>query len=267
MLREAENRFPLTCSEFLINARAKSDSVSVTGREIAGGLPEVSRGVHFLLMSASPRHELARKPFPWATFQLGWLFFGMLAVTQAALAAGSPSVSIKTNYYAVGGTNVMLIRNSMFATRPFAPTNAFDAFTHWTVRADYQFRPSRGSWVLHNPRVNLSITVTLPRWIPGLPVSPGLVQTWNEYLTNLTTHEAGHVKIGFEASEEVQRRLEGMPGYATASDARGAAAALVNELIDEFRAREREYDRQTRHGRSQGAVLRPPRPIGSPGKT
>jgi len=245
----------------------KTKPIRAAGSGTPESLPQVSRGLRPLHMTARPRHELARRPFPWAAFQLGWLFFGMLAVTQVALAAGSPSVSIKTNYYVVGGTNVMLIRNSMLATRPFAPTNAFDAFTHWTVRADYQFRPSGGSWVLHNPRVNLSTTVTLPGWIPGLPVSPGLIQTWSKYLTNLTTHEAGHVKIGCEAAEEVQRRLEGMPGYATASDARGAAAALVNEVIDEFRAREREFHRQTRHGRSQGAVLRPPRPTGSSEKT
>jgi predicted secreted Zn-dependent protease len=191
----------------------------------------------------------------------------MLAVTQAALAAGSPSVSIKTNYYVVGGTNVMLIHHSMFVARPFAATNAFDALTLWTLRADYQFRPSGGSWVLHNPRIILSVTVTLPRWIPGLPVSPDLIQTWNVYLTNLTIHEAGHVRIGCEAAEEVQRRLEAMPGSATAPDANRAAEAIVNAVIHEFRAREREYDRLTGHGRSQGAVLRAPRPTGSPRKT
>jgi predicted secreted Zn-dependent protease len=190
----------------------------------------------------------------------------MLAATQPALAAGSPSVSIKTNYYVVGGTNVMLIRHSMFAARPVTATNAFDAFTHWAVRADYQFRPNGGQWVLHNPRINLSVTVTLPRWIPGLPVGPELIQTWNEYVTNLAAHEAGHMKIAREAAEDVQRQLEAMPGYPTAPEARRAAQTIMNEVVDEFRVREREYDRQTRHGRTQGAVLRPPSPPGSPGK-
>jgi len=192
-------------------------------------LPRASRALHRLLMPASPRRNLASKPFPWAKFPIGLFVLGMLAVTQAALAAGSPSVSIKTNYYVVGGTNVMLIHHSMFVARPFAATNAFDALTLWTLRADYQFRPSGGSWVLHNPRINLSVTVTLPRWIPSLPVSPELIQTWNVFLTNLTTHEAGHVKIACEAAEEVQRRLEAMPKYATASDARRAAEVMVNE--------------------------------------
>jgi predicted secreted Zn-dependent protease len=218
-------------------------------------------------MPASPCHERAIGPRPWRLLRLALVLFALLAGPQAALAAASLSVSIKTNYYTVGGTNVMLIRHSMSVSRPFAATNSFDAFTHWTVRADYQFRPYSGSWVLHNPRVNLSVTTTLPRWIPGLPVSPELIQAWNDFAGNLTTHEAGHIRFAREAAEEVQRKLDAMPGYATAPEAHRAAQTLVNEVIDEFRLREREYDRQTRHGRTQGAFLRHPRPAESPGKT
>jgi len=212
-------------------------------------------------------HRPKKGPCPWMASFLRLLGLVMLAVPQAGLAAGSPSVSIKTNYYVVGGTNVTLIRHSMSVARPFATTNAFDAFTHWNVRSDFQFRPSGGSWALHSPRVNASITVTLPRWIPGLPVSPELIQIWSEYVTNLTRHEIGHIQFALEAAEEVQRRLESMPRYATAPEAHRAAQAVVNEVIEDFRAREREYDRQTRHGRTQGAVLRFQRPSGPPGKT
>jgi predicted secreted Zn-dependent protease len=190
----------------------------------------------------------------------------MLIAPREVLAAGVPSISIKTNHYVVGGTNVALIRYSMSVARPAVATNSFDAVTHWTVRAEYQIRPNGNSWMLQHPRVNLSVTLILPRWIPGLPVSPELIQTWNEFLANLTAHEAGHIQIAREAAEETLRRLESMPGYASGPETKRAAEALVSEVIEEFRVRERLYDRQTRHGRTQGAILRNPRPTGPSGK-
>ena len=108
--------------------------------------------------------------------------------------------------------------------------------------------------------------MTLPRWIPGFPVGQDLVQACMDYRANLNRHEAGHIAIAREAAEEVRQKLDSMPGYPTAWVASQAAQAIVNETIEEFRAREREYDKHTRHGHAQGAVLRLPRPAGTPGK-
>ena len=195
-----------------------------------------------------------------------WAVCFLLAAANVVSAAGTPTVTITTNYYGVAGTNLMLIGKSLAASRPFAATNTFDAFTHWTVGAEYDFRPNAGMWTLHHLRVKAVIKVTLPRWIPGVPVSPELVQTWSEYVANLTKHELGHVQFAREAAEEVQRQLDSLPSSAAAPEANKAAQSIVNEVIEDYRSRERKFDRETHHGRNQGAILQLGRPSGSPGK-
>jgi len=104
----------------------------------------------------------------------------------------------------------------------------------------------------------VSVTVTLTRWIPDLTVSPKLIQSWNEFIAELTGHEARHVQFARKAADEGLRRLQSMPGCAAGSEAKQAVQALVNEVTEELRVQEREQDRQTRHGHTQSTFLRHP---------
>lgn len=76
---------------------------------------------------------------------------------------------------------------------------------------------------------------------------PTLVDKWNAYVRNLTLHEEGHVDNIAESYLDVRTAIQG----ATCPTAEAQAQATL-EVIGQF---DRDYDRDTDHGATQGAVF------------
>jgi predicted secreted Zn-dependent protease len=87
--------------------------------------------------------------------------------------------------------------------------------------------------------------VELPRLIGSVP--PAIALSWNRYIANLRTHEAGHVTYA------LSRKADVLAAARTARCERVRAA--VQRVLDEIKEHDRLYDRQTSHGIKQGAVF------------
>ncbi len=189
----------------------------------------------------------------------------ILALSLVSLQAAGPSLTITTNYYAVLGTNHTQIRQSMIASRPWSTSLPYDAFTKWDVTISFTMRRYGTNWGLNTFEVKGKASVTLPRWIPGQPVSPELANDWKNFYQALARHEGGHLKLAREAAAEVHQRLLNLPPTFSVDVLRASANRAVAEVVEDFRSRERDYDRQTRNGAAEGARF-PPRPSVGPGK-
>jgi predicted secreted Zn-dependent protease len=69
----------------------------------------------------------------------------------------------------------------------------------------------------------------------------------------LKTHEAGHQQIAIEAGREIRQTLKGLPAYLSCSELEQAADAAGQNILDQFREKEKSYDQTTKHGATQGA--------------
>lgn len=154
-------------------------------------------------------------------------------------------------FYDVTGDTPAVLWESMRAERP-GDLGSYFGRTEWNVTW-------RASWTGAGPcrvrtaDVRLTMRIILPRWTPPPGAPPGLVSRWEAFMRALSEHEAGHADIGASAEREVRRTLEAV----TAPDCammESRTRLAVQQVLDDYRERNRQFDLRTRHGATEGAV-------------
>lgn len=116
------------------------------------------------------------------------------------------------------------------------------------TKYNYEYEPyldARGRVVCTN--VIVTIDVTLPSW-PGVNnVCKEVKDEWNRFLSKAQLHEQGHVNDIKKTFKDIHRQLLGKP------DSKVKSEFDAKEL--QYKKIMQKYDRDTRHGRVQGAEL------------
>lgn len=167
--------------------------------------------------------------------------------------AGIPGVTF--TYYPVAGQDAAALRRAIDGARLTDGNDhqPVDALSHWTMRWRWRV-DGRGGCDLASATVTFSAEVTLPQLADPDALSPALLAQWRRYLAALETHEAGHVRYAYEHRGDVLAAIKA----ATCTTATQAG----DEAIEAIKAHELAYDRDTQHGRAQGATF-PGAEIGS----
>ena len=183
---------------------------------------------------------------------------GTATASQARLASGQPApeVSETQRYYAFGGATVAAMLAELDRLGPGTPEGRFHAYTSWYVRWRYDYDERPGSCGLGPVKTTVTVGMQLPRWSRPSGAPYGLAEKWDAYVIALRTHENGHRDIGVEAARAVAARLATLPRQPTCAQLEALADSTGQGVLEEARVREREYDRRTRHGASQGALFR-----------
>jgi predicted secreted Zn-dependent protease len=131
-----------------------------------------------------------------------------------------------------------------------------DALTVWDLTWTYRDHPVDNGCVLRDVRVMLTVTVTLPHWIPPPEAPQPLIAAWTTFLERIRVHEAGHQTIAERSARELASALSGLHA-ATCRTLWTTAERLATGVVERGRARNRAYDVETQHGQTQGVVLGP----------
>lgn len=131
--------------------------------------------------------------------------------------------------------------------------------------------PELGNWTstaqISRGELRYRAIYTYPIWV-NLYQLPRYVQAeWGRFLGCLIAHERGHLRASMPLLQEFKRTYESLRIASTGSSAHAAESAAKNELLTQIRElysqlsfrcerANQDYDRQTRHGRTQGAQLR-----------
>jgi predicted secreted Zn-dependent protease len=182
----------------------------------------------------------------WASRLTVWM---VLAATMAVLDGAE-----RTQTYEIAGVSVTELRESLNRKRPVGPDGLpHDAITVWNARWRYTTDRSPVGCTVTSFDVSLEIVTTFPRWVNEVDAPSSLVERWRNYYAALLVHEDGHKAIATAAAAAIRSvRAAAVPQPSCAELARlidsGARRAL-----DEYREKERRYDAETDHGRTQGA--------------
>jgi predicted secreted Zn-dependent protease len=126
-------------------------------------------------------------------------------------------------------------------------------WTEWAVDVGYTVRRTDERCRLTGPEVELRVTVHLPEWVPPAGADGADVVGFNQYVRRIRHHEEGHVDIARRAARDVYAALAEMPpGGCDAL--RSRASAVSDSVLADARGRQDRYDRETDHGRAQGAA-------------
>lgn len=175
-----------------------------------------------------------------------FLFCGLLS------ACAGDSLSVKTNYYSVGGTTAFEIREEIGKKKPWKGDS--DAFTSWQVNWSFTSVSSDSDCALRTIEVKTEIVLTLPQWTPA-DASEEVKKRWNNYHRALLSHEEGHKRLALAAAAEVKKRLSQIKPALNCATLETTVSGEANKIIRNYQEREKSYDERTRNGRSQGAVF------------
>jgi predicted secreted Zn-dependent protease len=165
--------------------------------------------------------------------------------------------NLKTILYQINGATVPEISRALNANAIPDPheTNArYYAQTDWNLTAHWYWHQTLRGCEVERGDVTLAMTVTVPI-LSALNAAPDVQNRWGTFIDNTIVHESGHAKLDLDGAREYQRALGNYPPAATCD----SLQAGLRELFDSsFAAMDRanvDYDRQTQHGRKQGAVF------------
>jgi predicted secreted Zn-dependent protease len=180
------------------------------------------------------------------------LFF----VALASSAMAQPAVSWTTNYYPATGATLREIHASLRSNRPWKSAGQHDGFTRWQVDWTFGVRQIGNKCRLTTLNTRTTIAITLPRWVAPTNATEEVRRAWQRYITALGQHEAGHGQMALAAAGEIQKQAKESGEDADCAALRQKINSLGQTILEQYRARDQQYDERTRHGATQGAVLR-----------
>lgn len=171
-----------------------------------------------------------------------------------ALAAQAQDVTqVSTNYYTVSGNTMRELRWALNQSRPWKDHRPADAMTDWNIHWTYQVVPTETGCQLKSMTTRTTISITLPKWVPGPDASPQLAEQWDRYLKALLKHEEGHRTIAHAAAAEMRKRIQAFEEASTCEALAAGIKKTAQDTLSEYRGKEARYDRETENGASQGA--------------
>lgn len=176
-----------------------------------------------------------------------------LALLMACHTAAAAD-AIRTDFYTVDGNSVRSIRAALNANGPLGEDGKrYHGYTKWHVSWNFTHGPSAGGCAIRSVNVDTSAVMTLPRLAKPDALPDSLRMKWNSYSVALRAHEDGHRAIALAAAGEIRRRLSQLASSGGCKALADEANRAAQAVLADFRVRERQYDRDTDHGATEGA--------------
>jgi predicted secreted Zn-dependent protease len=181
---------------------------------------------------------------------------GWLAVVTAGAISLTHANNLKVVYYDISARTGRGLIHEMGARGPLGQDGRrYPANTRWHVALHYLVQPIPGGCKLIDFTVTVEGTMTLPRWIDSNAAPRSLVRSWDAMAAAMRVHESGHYAHGIEAAREIGALREAFP---RAADCRALDKEIdgnARAILDKYAALDAQYDRDTKHGQTQGAIL------------
>lgn len=146
------------------------------------------------------------------------------------------------------------LRQALNAATPITVNGQrFHGYTRWNVRWTFRWwREASGRCTITEVTTRLRTEVQLPELRSATPAQQAV---FDRYLPALSRHEQGHVQFGRDAAQAIDQGITALPAAPDCATLERQANALGHRLLREHTEREKQYDRDTYHGASQGARL------------
>jgi predicted secreted Zn-dependent protease len=153
----------------------------------------------------------------------------------------------KVVFYRIYGTTATELRLEMDEKGPTDYEGyKGDALTAWDFRWKWSGYGT-SNCNLSKAKTYYDITLTLPYWDPPASADPKLVDKWTRYFNVLVMHEKGHIDRALAHYEELLPAIKSSTCETAEQDAQ--------QVIENLRSDDHNYDIETGHGSSQGAIF------------
>ncbi len=162
-----------------------------------------------------------------------------------------------TTYYRVYGANASQLEQQIKQCAPGGNPDAaaeFTGVTNYSLTWSYAYTSlTNGNCQLSDVKVGLHTATALPEWQP-LAASTRLANEWQAFIKALAMHEQYHVGLDRLYAAQLTADLTNLAPMSCGRLA-SAAQSLVQADITTLNQANTDYDTQTDHGATQGAIL------------
>lgn len=182
-----------------------------------------------------------------------FLLMGCASTKERGGRSYYPGLSIITmdDQYDVTGSTLNELRQAIRKNGPKIRGRSWAGETYWDARWSFQYAFRMGQCQMKYVEVKLTINILTPRWQPPANTSRELIEEWDHIIETLKLHEEGHREIAIEAGREIIQALKSL-GTFDCNSMQSEANRLAHEIFDKYRGKNQQYDKETRHGRTQG---------------
>ena len=176
----------------------------------------------------------------------------MLLASSAALAEVTEEHAEQP--YTVDIQPGQALRQALNAATPIREGGQrFHGYTHWNVHWKFWWRhDAAGRCRITRVHTRLSTRIQMPELHTG---SGAQHARFARYARALRQHEQGHVQFGRQAAQSIDQGIAALPEAPDCPTLERQANALGHRLLAAQAALEKAYDRDTRHGATQGAQV------------
>jgi predicted secreted Zn-dependent protease len=178
------------------------------------------------------------------------------APTVSADQPGLHQNILAPSHYTVSGNTASQLGNQLNDCTPVTENGErFAASTDYAINWAFDFLgDGNGTCHVTQASVGINVGIIYPNWQPTAGAAAGLDASWQRFITNLATHENGHVQIDQAGAAQLLSDLQNFP--ATGCDAIvGQVTAKASADIQGINQANQAYDTRTNHGAHQGATL------------
>lgn len=120
---------------------------------------------------------------------------------------------------------------------------------------DLSFDVDDGVCEIDSYSVNVDMLYTLPKWTDQERGRSRLVKYWEQFEKNVFTHEQGHGDIALEVGVDISKAIAAIGPAETCDELISQAEPSIEAVMKNANARQRSYDKETQHGKTQGAFF------------
>lgn len=183
----------------------------------------------------------------------------VLTCSSNLFASESPSCELKVRegyrFYDISGSTLDQLRKQINqkGTR-WNDGKVYSAMTNWDIHYKYRVIRNNGRYSVRSADTTVEIGYFLPR-LDVDACTPELATRWKDYLGSLQRHEFGHKDLAVRTASEVNEMFATLPSFGTEEELAAEITRRTEEKFRQLKEIQIEYDRDTRHGETQGAVL------------
>jgi predicted secreted Zn-dependent protease len=162
-------------------------------------------------------------------------------------------IDTPASYEVFGGSTAGIMQQIARCT-PVRSDGLFAANTGYSLSNYYTYgvRPN-GLCGMTGVIVTLHVNQVYPNWRASSETA-AMQTSWDIFIRNLRGHEQGHVDLDQQYANSLYDALQSMPDQNCGSF-KSAADKVASRVMDQLVAANEKYDRTTKHGTTQGAVL------------
>lgn len=166
------------------------------------------------------------------------------------------AVTEKYEFYDIDGTSAAELRSMMKRKGVrWGDGNVYAALTTWDIHPQYSIKTNNGKYSIQYVNTDLAVVYHFPRWA-GVTTAPEQVGAlWKSYMDHLKEHESGHKDLAVKVAAEINEKLASFSSFNSRSELGEEVKQLIKTDIKRLNELQNQYDRETRHGETQGAVL------------